>query len=208
MSALSARFFRWLQQAPVYRRGHQQAVQLLGDGAGRCWLDVGCGAGLIAHLAAEQGFMAIGLDRDPNMIRYAAVPHSSARFFCGDVRDVPASVRGDVVSAASLLFVVPEPLLVLEQLWGAVAEGGVLLIIETSAQMTVSGASTVLQQQRADGKATTWADHVALRLWGTVRSGRCLADSLFQSFAEKNKLDAQRTEALGGLLSVWQFRKK
>jgi hypothetical protein len=50
----------------------------------------------------------------------------------------------DVVTAASLLAVVPDPVVALHQLWSCVAPTGTLLVIETSQQMTPASARRIL----------------------------------------------------------------
>lgn len=61
---MSAPLFTWLQAAPFYERLHADAVAEVPPAApGARWIDVGCGPGLVARLAADRGHDALGLDR-------------------------------------------------------------------------------------------------------------------------------------------------
>jgi 2-polyprenyl-3-methyl-5-hydroxy-6-metoxy-1,4-benzoquinol methylase len=68
---IGATLFVWLQGAGFYRDVHQQAVDILPQGNGKTWLDVGCGPGLVARQAAARGYDATGVDADGNMVRAA-----------------------------------------------------------------------------------------------------------------------------------------
>ncbi|HEY8708423.1 MAG TPA: methyltransferase domain-containing protein, partial [Burkholderiaceae bacterium] len=71
MGALSARFFGYVQDADFYRDLHREAVALLPPGAGKTWFDMGCGPGLVARLAHDRGYDAVGFDLDPHMVGLA-----------------------------------------------------------------------------------------------------------------------------------------
>ncbi|MDD4916107.1 MAG: class I SAM-dependent methyltransferase [Methylococcales bacterium] len=71
MSKVGAYFFAYIQGAAFYRELHKHAVTLLPEGAGRTWLDIGCGPGLVPQLATEHGYLAFGRDIDPEMIAIA-----------------------------------------------------------------------------------------------------------------------------------------
>ena len=71
MSFIAAKLFDWLQGADFYHAAHRAAVEHLPPGDGKLWVDVGCGPGLVARLAAARGYRAIGVDRDRHMIAAA-----------------------------------------------------------------------------------------------------------------------------------------
>ncbi len=166
MSSIAARFFRHLQAAPFYQGLHQDAVALLGPGQGRTWHDWGCGPGLVAHLAAAQGYQALGLDQSAAMVQAAPRANSHARFQVADLNHVQGLERADVVSAASLLYVHPNPQQALRQLLAQTKPQGHILIIETSPAMTLKNAwhywRSAPQQKHA---------HLLL-LWAAMRNGR------------------------------------
>ncbi|MGO9475233.1 MAG: class I SAM-dependent methyltransferase [Rhodomicrobium sp.] len=142
MSVKAARLFARLQDADFYSGLHLAAANLLPNGKlGQSWLDVGCGPGLLTRIAAEKGHAACGIDRDPDMI--AAARHLASRRGCGasfavsDIETARAAAgRFDVVSASSLLVVLPNPAETLRQLVDLTKPEGRLLIVEASSRMS------------------------------------------------------------------------
>ena len=166
MSRASAWFFERVQQAHFYQELHRQAVSLLPPAqAGQRWFDVGCGPGLLAHLAQARGYQATGFDVDAAMLARAQRSRRSAAQFRQASLQTLASDHGQaqVVSAASLLYVVPDAALALAQLLAAVAPGGVLLVVETSPAM--AAASRPAPHAQGPG---AWA----LPLWAWTRRHR------------------------------------
>lgn len=166
VSALGASFFRWVQGADFYIDLHREAVDLaLATTAtpAPTWIDVGCGPGLVARLAADRGSLATGIDRDPAMIRAARRHPGTARFASGTA-DALAAGSADVVSAASLLYGASDPRSMVATLWAAVAPGGALLIVETTSLMTVDRA-------RARAQEVGPRRRQALTLWARARGG-------------------------------------
>jgi ubiquinone/menaquinone biosynthesis C-methylase UbiE len=195
--------FSWLQGAEFYRALHAEAVAALPPGEGRAWLDVGTGPGLVARLAAARGYDTLGIDADAQMIAAAVrlAQHAGART---EFRQMPLQdlvARGcqtDVVSAASLLVVLDDPVAGLEMLWRCVRPGGQLLIIEATARLTVETAGLAIRhglpRRRRSG----------LRLWAAVRQGRTWDARLLDALdaAERRFLPL-----LDGLVGAWVLRK-
>ena len=168
MGGWRSQFFRWVQAAPFYEALHREAVALAPRGEGKTWLDGGCGPGLVARLAAERGYTACGLDTDPAMIalarRLAATGPNAPRFSVGNVFDPRRDDAGyDVVSAASLLAVLPNRMDALRALCAHVRPKGLLLLVEPSADLTPAHAAAYLRRHPATRGATV------LRLWARTR---------------------------------------
>lgn len=200
MGYLSARLFTWVAGADFYRLFHEEAVHTLPVGRGKSWLDVGCGPGLLVRLAEERGYEAIGVDSDLSMIRVARNNSRSKRsrtlFEVGNISDFP-ELNADVVSASSLLAVVPDKKKMLCALWGRVIPGGTLLFIETTSDMTLFAFKKVrnaLPQKRL----------CALWLWSMVRGGRSIDAKIFETLPYES---ASYTPLLFGLVGVWRFKK-
>lgn len=185
MGAFSAWFFARLQAAGFYRELHAEAVAAVGPvPEGADWLDVGCGPGLVARLAAEAGWRAAGVDRDPAMIAEARAldPAGRVAFEVGDL-DVAEAHGHAVVSAGSLLVGVPDRRAALVALARRVRPGGTLLIVETTAALTPRAALAEILRRGArpsDGLWLVWAlarrrveavaaDDLALDGWSLAR---------------------------------------
>jgi 2-polyprenyl-3-methyl-5-hydroxy-6-metoxy-1,4-benzoquinol methylase len=198
VSFASVKLFEWLERAPFYEAVHADAVQRLGPGAGKTWLDVGCGPGLVADLAARRGYRATGIDRDPTMVRAAQRRCGDAcQFLQGNLAELVALPPFDVVSAASLLVLVPDAALGLAQLWDKVAAGGSLLVVETSPAMAPDRVRELVPRI-AGGR------HLGLWLWARVRSGRAVDPAVFDTISASERA---RHALLHGLVDAWIFRK-
>ena len=203
MSQFSVRLFTALQQASFYYSVHEEAVALLPEGNGRNWLDVGCGPGLVTRLAARRRYRSLGVDSDSDMVTQAeklTLPYeSTARFLCGTVDyKHPEASDYDVVSAASLLTVLPDRRQALQQLFSHVAPKGQLLIVETSARMTFINALHWCWQRRFP-KGFGW-----LLLWGWVRGGRAVQ-------ARELAVPGCQTrcvELMDGLVNAWIIERE
>lgn len=203
MGSLSARFFGYIQEADFYRDLHREAVALLPAGAGQTWFDIGCGPGLVARLAHERGYDAVGFDLDADMIRLArkrSTAAAGARYVESGLDDlVVRHGQADVVSAASLLSVLPDRRTALAQLLNAVTPAGTLLVVETS-QMMSSLPAGFRHSSFAVGRRT-WV----LRLWAHVRRGGVAVDVEALSPPE---CTVRRHALLGGLVNAWLVRRE
>jgi ubiquinone/menaquinone biosynthesis C-methylase UbiE len=182
VSAISARFFEWVQNATFYADLHREAVELtLATMAtpAPSWVDVGCGPGLLARLAAEQGARVEGIDTDPAMVRAARRHPTTARFELGDAGELPAA-SADVVSAASVLYGASDPTSMVATLWAAVRPGGALLLVETTPAMTIDAArriSPVLPRHHRR----------ALYLWARSRYGHTFDHSALDQLPTQHR---------------------
>lgn len=198
---LGSILFTWLQNATFYQDLHQRAVESLPAGAGKIWLDIGCGPGLVTRLAASRGYSAKGIDADPRMIkaakRLAKHHHSSAEFEVGNITALPYRYA-DVVSAASLLAVLDDKPSSLNALWQCVRPGGHLLIIEPTDRMNPENANNAIAMglplKRING----------LRLWAAARKNRAV-DPIICDGLEGER---QYADLLHGLVGAWIIRKK
>jgi SAM-dependent methyltransferase len=196
------RLFTWMQEAEFYHNLHAEAVALLPEAQGsQRWMDVGCGPGLVTRLAAARGYQALGIDLNPQMIaaaeRIARREKSAAIFQVGSVSDLP-DTSAAVVSAASLLAMLPDPMVGLNLLWQRVCHGGALLIIEPTAEMTVEHAHPLIR----NGLPTK--GKYGLYLWAKARQGRTVDSSLYERL-ETHKVDY--VPLLSGLVGAWILHK-
>ncbi|MDO6962594.1 class I SAM-dependent methyltransferase [Rhizobium alvei] len=173
MSKLSAYLFDWLQHSDCYREIHAAAIAAAGAPEGRGWLDIGCGPGALAIHAAVSGFDACGYDPDSDMIDRAKARARSAmvsvKFGQSGLTDaVDCGIRAEVVSAASLLFVLADRDAALRDLMKLVAPGGLLILIETTRTMTPANALALFLRRFRHPR------NLGLLLWGLVRGGKAI----------------------------------
>lgn len=193
--------FTWLQGADFYRALHREAVELLPIGNGEPWLDIGCGPGLVTRFAAERKYRALGIDTDPQMItaakRTAHRTHSSAEFQTSDFTTLPAE-SAQVVSAASLLAVLPDREAGLRSLWRLLRPGGTLLVIEPTNQMTSENAKRVIQNGLPQKRI------LGLRMWANARQGNIVAPSMYETLGAES---IRFVPLLQGLVGAWVIQK-
>lgn len=202
MSARAARLFSWLQDARFYRDMHLAAAGLVGGGDGRSWLDVGCGPGLLARVAASKGYAATGIDRDPDMIdaarRIAAERRVAVDYRVSDIEQmIQRGGHYDVVSASSLLVVVPDPIAALHQLLARTKPGGTLLIVEAAREMTRRRAIAASLSGQLGHRS------YMLPVWAMFRSGRTLDEA---TFAQPG-LRVNGLPLLNGLARAWAIER-
>ncbi|HVH24419.1 MAG TPA: class I SAM-dependent methyltransferase, partial [Pseudonocardia sp.] len=94
--------------APLYAR----VLDVAGVRDGTNVLDLGCGAGGFARVAADRGALVTGLDVDRSAVVAAAAAVPTGRFLVGDAHDPPPGPF-DVVAAVQLLAHVVNPVAVL-----------------------------------------------------------------------------------------------
>jgi ubiquinone/menaquinone biosynthesis C-methylase UbiE len=198
---ISTLLFTWLQGADFYFDLHQQAVESLPAGNGETWLDIGSGPGLVARLAAEKGYRALGIDTDPQMVAaakwIARWKHSPAEFQTGDFTSLPAE-SAQVVSAASLLAVLPDREAGLRSLWHLPRPEGFLLIVEPTHQMNSENANRAIQNGLPKKRIA------GLRIWANARQGNIVDPAIYET------LDAESIRfvpLLQGLAGAWVIQK-
>jgi len=198
---ISTLLFTWLQGADFYFDLHQHAVESLPAGNGETWLDIGSGPGLVARLAAQKGYRALGIDTDPQMVaaakRIARRKHSTADFQTGDFTRLPAE-SAQVVSAASLLAVLPDREAGLRSLWHLLRPGGFLLIVEPTRQMTSENASRAIQNGLPKKRIA------GLRMWANARQGNIVDPSIYETLGAES---IRFTPLLQGLVGAWVIQK-
>lgn len=96
-------------------------------------LDLGCGTGSMALLAAEQGHRVTAVDISPRMARLAGakLAHTDARVLVGDaVRPPVADGRFDAVLVRHVLWAMPDPAAALRRWARLLRRGGRLVLVE------------------------------------------------------------------------------
>jgi ubiquinone/menaquinone biosynthesis C-methylase UbiE len=76
-------------QEPLFTPAYEAALRRAGVQAGTRYLDVGCGAGLAAHMAAALGASVCGLDASDALLQVARTRTPAAEFRTGDIEQLP-----------------------------------------------------------------------------------------------------------------------
>lgn len=95
-------------------------------------LDIGCGTGSLALLAAEQGHRVTAVDRSERMVALARgkLAGTDARVLVGEATDLPVAAGFDAVLVRHVLWALPDPVAVLRHWAGLLRPGGRLVLIE------------------------------------------------------------------------------
>ncbi|GAA3793198.1 class I SAM-dependent methyltransferase [Streptomyces phyllanthi] len=96
-------------------------------------LDLGCGTGSLALLAAERGHRVTGVDLSPAMVdrARAKLAGRAAVFLVGDAAAPPVGEeRFDVVLVRHVLWALPDPARALRRWCGLLRPGGRLVLVE------------------------------------------------------------------------------
>lgn len=150
-------------------------IELCGDLSGLCALDVGCGDGSLTARLAKGGADVTGLDSDPRMLDAARlrldVEQTSARLLSGDAQALPFETASfDLVTAVTLLCLVPDPDRAVQEIARVLRPGGRLVVGELHRQ------SYWAAERRVRGwlGSATWK---AAHFWNVAELRRLLARS-------------------------------
>ncbi len=129
---------RLIFQAQLFRPITERAFREAGLRPGMRVLDVGCGAGDVAFLAAEMvgpGGSVLGIDRDPNVIgfaerRAAHLGISNVRFAAASIDDTEFAERFDAVVGRFVLLYQVDPAATLRRCVSFVRPGGCVVFQE------------------------------------------------------------------------------
>ena len=76
-------------QEPTGNAGYEYALQFLQPKPSDKMLDIGCGSGLFASLAAKSGAEVTGFDATEKLIEEAKLRNSSIKFLTGEMEELP-----------------------------------------------------------------------------------------------------------------------
>ena len=132
-------------------------------------LDVGCGPGLLPALLSRRSCLAFGVDLNANMFSPSRLPSQLA---LADAIRLPFSDNTfHLVTASNLLFLLADPLPVLQEMAHLVKPEGQIAVLNPSEHMSVAAATTLADQRGLQGldqdSLLNWAALAeANRRWG------------------------------------------
>ena len=120
--------------ANIYAQHLERYRIVAGKVSGARVLDLACGAGFGTRMLAEGGaHEVIGVDRDPEVIRYAARYFAGTNIqFCAGTVETLAPDRFDVIACLETLEHIPNPNALLRELVARLAPGGTLFVSATT----------------------------------------------------------------------------
>lgn len=145
-NSIETEHLRLVRQARLLEPLTERLLQEAGIGHGMRVLDLGCGMGDVAMLAARlvgPSGRVVGVDRDAFVLAHAsrraeAAGFENIGFFQSDVADLPASQPFDAAVGRFILAFVPDPVAVLKALCALVRSGGVFAFQEVSLANTLA----------------------------------------------------------------------
>ncbi|MEU3216222.1 methyltransferase domain-containing protein [Streptomyces sp. NPDC006971] len=118
---------------PVVRHAWARRLEGWLPGARSEVLDLGCGTGSLALLAAGQGHRVTAVDRSPRMVERARakLAGTGSEVLLGDAARPPVGgQRFDVVMVRHVVWLLPDPAAALRHWFGLLRPGGRLVLIE------------------------------------------------------------------------------
>ena len=154
--------------APTLREMHEAIVAAADGGEEDAWLDVGCGTGELAFLAATTGASVRGCDLSPTLVetakRQAAERGLEIPFEVGDVENLPYGEGSfDVVSSSVGAIFAPDHARAAEELARVCAKGGRLVLTAWTTEGRIGDFFRVIASYspppvEGAGAPTQWGD--------------------------------------------------
>jgi SAM-dependent methyltransferase len=124
-----ARAREWCAMEVQVRPLYERALDRIGVGHGTELLDVGCGAGLAAQMAAQRGAVVSGLDATPELLSIARERVPNGEFAIGEIESLPyAEDSFDAVVGFNSFQYAASPRAALEQARWVVRPGAPVVI--------------------------------------------------------------------------------
>ncbi len=203
-------FFVRKQSCPLGRAIDEEFLSFLQlQGSWRC-LDVGCGPGILTAAVADRALVATGADLSAAMIaRAEALAQerglANARFVRTPAEVLPfEDGEFDLAFAASVIFLLPEPLLGLREMARVVRPGGWVGTYQPSPEMSVAANEAYAARQSITG-----FEAEMLVRWGGAaeRYQRFSVEETETIYQHAGLVDVETRAALDGLVLFARGRK-
>jgi SAM-dependent methyltransferase len=114
-------------------------------------LDLGCGPGLLPGLLAERGCQAVGMDISEGAFQEGRLHQHLVQ---GDAHFPPFPAHTfDLAAAVNLLFLLPDPLVVMEQIRRVLKPGGQAVLLNPSERLSTVSAADLAERRGLQGPA-------------------------------------------------------
>jgi ubiquinone/menaquinone biosynthesis C-methylase UbiE len=166
---------RLMQQGAILREPLAAAFRAAGIGPGLRVLDIGCGAGDVAMLAAElvgPSGSVVGLDRDAANVawasrRVAEAGFANIRFQVGEFSDFADSRPFDALVGRFILMYLPDPVVILRRLSEQLRSGAVIAFMEPD----FTAMSTVFPEMPLFRQCEEWSREAFRRAGARIDMG-------------------------------------
>lgn len=148
-----ATLFHKINSLPWYQQTlHQWFASLQAD-TGSAILEVGCATGQLTEHIARQGMNVVGVDQSAHMLQLAnKLISSNVRFEKANARSLPFEANQfDQVIAASLLNVLPQPELALNEMLRVCKPGGKISVLVPLAGMSDQAVAELASELKLSG---------------------------------------------------------
>jgi len=174
---------------------------MLAVGEGHTWADIGCGPGLMSRLVSEKGYDTTGYDLDANSIRlarYLGRGHNNVRYRQQDLFTIDRHFN--VISATSLLSVIPDKKKALKRLLSLLSPtNATLILIEPTEDMKIKNVWRLIK----DTKRLFY--YLGLLLWAKAREGKHIDRTLFEDLSG---VEVSHVLSLDGMVRITYIRSK
>lgn len=131
-------------QEQTVRQVYHEVLKRTEVGDGTAYLDVGCGSGMAAHLAADLGAEVSGIDASEELLMIAKERVQRANFQCGDMEELPFEDNSfDVVTGFNSFQYAGNPVGALAEARRVTKPSGYLVIMTWGAPEGMEAASLV-----------------------------------------------------------------
>jgi len=178
---MQALIFWWLHNQAFYSTLQQQAIEpLQKNGQNKSWADVGCSTGLLSRLGAKLNYEVIGYDLDSLSLKIASLlsfRYSNLKYKQQDIHTLDNTF--DVITATSLLSVVPHKKASLDKLLSLLKDTNAnLIIIEPTSKLTRKNVWKKIHDLKS-----FWF-YKGLLLWSKARENKAIDNNIFSDLKD------------------------
>jgi len=197
------------------RAWKRRLVRLAGPLGGRRVLDLATGTGDIAHMAAEEGARAIGLDITPRMVELARTKIDAgaprAVFLIGDMLALPfPAATVDVVTTGYGLRNVPDLTTAVDEIVRVLKPGGIVLSLDFNRPRSRTIRAVYLVYLTIVGGALGWVLHRDADTYRYIPASIRMypgAEAVASLMRDRGLRDVTYDRVLGGLMAIHCGRK-
>ncbi len=178
--------FTWLHNQEFYISLQKKAVEPFSSTASKnnklekTWADIGCSTGLLSRLAAKLNYTVTGYDIDKNSLKMASFLSRKYKNLSYEQKDFNTLNESyDVISATSLLSVVPKKEESLKKLISLLRDAdSTLVLIEPTSKLTRKN----VWKNISDLKSFCY--YKGLLLWAKARENKAIDYKIFDSLQD------------------------